>query len=78
MLGGIFSFAIRRGLRPDNPVRGIERRADGQRQRRLSEAEYAALGKALRASPSGHQIPAAATRFLALTGWRRGEMLQLK
>ncbi len=49
LLGGIFSFSIRRGLRNDNPVRGVERRADGQRSRRLSEDEYAELGNALRA-----------------------------
>jgi len=78
LLGGIFSFAIRRGLRADNPVRGVERRADGQRQRRLSETEYAALGDALRALSKDHPITTAAARFLVLTGWRRGEMLQLK
>jgi integrase len=78
LLGGIFSFAVRRGLRPDNPVRGVERRADGQRQRRLSETEYAALGKALRTFSKDQPVTTAAVRFLALTGWRRGEMLSLK
>jgi integrase len=79
LLGAIFAFAVRRGLRADNPVRGVERHADGQRNRRLSEAESAALGAALRAMPdTAWPIAVAATRFLALTGWRRGEMLALK
>jgi integrase len=79
MLGAIFSFAVRRGLRADNPVRGVERHADGQRNRRLLDAEYAALGDALRTMPETNwPIAVAATRFLAGTGWRRGEMLALK
>lgn len=79
LLGAIFAFAVRRGLRGDNPVRGVERHADGQRDRRLSEAEYAALGDALRTMPNtAWPIALAAIRFLALTGWRRGEMLALK
>jgi integrase len=78
-LGAIFAFAVRRGLRPDNPVRGVERHADGQRDRRLSEAEYAALGEALRTMPkTAWPSAVAATKFLTLTGWRRGEMLALK
>src|SRR5208282_5451683 len=49
-----------------------------QRQRRLSEFEYAALGAALRSMPeTAWPIAVAATKFLALTGWRRGEMLSL-
>ena len=78
LLGAIFSFAVRRGLSPDNPVRGVERHADGQRNRRLSDAEYAALGEALRTMPeTAWPIAVAASKFLALTGWRRGEMLAL-
>jgi integrase len=60
------------------PVRGVERRADGQRSRRLSETEYAALGNALRTLSKEQPITTAAVRFLAFTGWRRGEMLSLK
>jgi hypothetical protein len=39
---------MRKGMRPNNPVRGVIRPADGQRNRRLSDPEYAALGAALR------------------------------
>jgi integrase len=79
LLGGIFQYARRRGLRADNPVHGIERRPDGRRERRVSNAEYAALGEALRAMPATTwPLAVAAARFLALTGWRRGEMLALK
>jgi integrase len=79
LLGHIFSFAIRRGLRADNPVHGVERHAYVARSRRMSNAENAALGSALRSMPaSAWPIALAATKFLALTGWRRGEMLALK
>ena len=77
-LGAVFAFAVKRGLRADNPVRGVERHADGQRNRRLSEAEYAALGEALRTMPvTAWPVAVAATHFLVVTGWRRGEMLAL-
>jgi integrase len=79
MLGALLSFAVRRGLRPDNPVRGVARHAYEQRQRRINESEYASLGEALRTMPeTAWPIAVAATKFLALTGWRRGEMLALK
>ena len=67
LLGAIFSYAVERKLRADNPVRGIKRHKDGQRNRRLSEAEYAALGEALRTMPeTAWPIAVAATRFLPL------------
>jgi hypothetical protein len=68
-------------MRPDNPVRGVERFADGQRQRRLADAEYAAFGSALRKAERDKLVwpPAIAlSRFLLVTGWRRGEAIGLR
>jgi integrase len=80
LLGAIFTFAIDRGMRADNPVRGIQRTADGVRERRLADFEYAALGTALRRATEANQWPAsvAAIRFLTLSGWRAGEALGLR
>ena len=44
LLGAIFSYAVRRRMRSDNPVHGVMRPADGRRDRRLTDAEYEALG----------------------------------
>jgi integrase len=80
LLGAIFAYAVRQGMRADNPVRGVIRFADGERQRRLSDSEYADFGKAIRgAQEEGIWPPAIAlTEFLLLTGWRAGEALELR
>jgi integrase len=66
-------------MRTDNPVRGVPQFRDGQRERRLSQSEYRALGKALRQADKSAWPPAvAAARFLALSGWRTSEALSLK
>jgi integrase len=80
LLGGIFTYAMWHRMRPDNPVHGLTRFADGTRHRRLSDDEYAALGEALRQAKDSNIWPPAiaAAYFLALTGWRRNEALELR
>jgi integrase len=79
-LGGVFSYAVRREVRPDNPVHGVVRFADGRRERRLSDEEYGLLGEALREAEAARIWPPAigTARFLALSGWRSGEALNLR
>jgi integrase len=81
LLGGMFTYAIKHRMRPDNPVRGVQQFEDGENSMRLKDAEYLAFGKALREAEATADIwpPAiAAARFLALTGWRPGEVLALR
>ena len=79
LLGAIFTYAVRRRMRADNPVHGSQRFADTKRERRLSDEEYKSLGEALRnAEAAGIWPPAiAAAHFLTLTGWRKSEALGL-
>jgi integrase len=80
LLGAIFAYAIRRRMRPDNPVHGVMRPVDGRRERRLTDDEYKALGDSIgKGEAAGIWPPAiAVARFLALTGWRSGEALGLR
>jgi integrase len=79
LLGAIFTYAVRKDMRPDNPVRGVTLFADRKRERRLSDDEYANFGEALReAEKTLWPAAVAAARFIALTGFRRGEVLSLK
>ncbi len=79
LLGALFTYAVEHGLRDDNPAHGIRKFAENKRERRISDAEYADLGRALRAADGATWPPAVAClRFLALTGWRSGEALALR
>ncbi len=80
LLGAIFTYAVRHRMRSDNPAHGVMRPADGSRKRRLTDDEYKVLGNALCEAEAANIWPAAiaAARFLALTGWRSGEVLGLR
>ncbi|KQU05133.1 hypothetical protein ASG60_00065 [Methylobacterium sp. Leaf469] len=50
LLGGIFAFAVRKRMRIDNPVRGVQRFKDKRNERFLSGPELRQLGQALSVS----------------------------
>ena len=74
LTGAIFSYAVKRKLRTDNPCRGIETPKERRKLRRLSEAEYAQLFHAL----NGDNAAADIFRLLAVSGWRSSEARCLK
>jgi integrase len=79
LLGGIFSYAVGEGYRLDNPVRGVARPADNRREVHLDAAQYKVLGDALKcAEGKGPWQAVEAVWLLALTGCRRGEIMNLK
>ena len=73
LLGAIFSYAVKRKLVTQNPVRAVEKPKETKRNRRLSDAEYAQLG----ASLNGNMV-SDIFRLLAVTGWRSSEAKNLK
>ena len=74
LTGAIFTWAIKKKLRPDNPCRGVETPKDNKRLKRLSVAEYAQLGKALSNGNAARDV----FTLLAVTGWRSGEARLLR
>jgi integrase len=80
LLGGIFSFAIAQGLRPDNPVRGVKRYRGRKGEKFLSPAELAQLGEQLRDFDVKGANPGAIAiiRLLAFTGARKNEIAGLR
>jgi integrase len=82
LLGGIFSYAIDNGMRPDevNPVRGLKRFPDKKEERFLTPAEFGRLGDVMAAFEADGENPygLAGIRLLMLTGCRKSEILTLK
>lgn len=73
LLSKMFSLAVRWQMRPDNPVKGVERNHEERRYRYLNGDELRRLSEALAVLPS--QNVANVVRLLLLTGARRGEVL---
>lgn len=73
LLSKMFSLAVKKDWRSDNPARGVERNEENRRERVLSDDELARLTKTLDAWPD--QEAANAIRLLLYTGARRGEVL---
>jgi integrase len=80
LLGSLFSYAARIGLRTDNPVAGFEQPPARRRDRALSPEEYRSLGAALHdlAAEGANPVGIAAIRTLALTGARRNEIFTIR
>lgn len=80
VLSSVFAFAVERGIMPHNPTAGVRLQPAERRERFLSGDELARLGKALaRAERAGaHPASIAIIRLLALTGARRGEIVNLR
>jgi integrase len=74
LLGGILTYAVNEGYRPENPARGIIRPKDGTREWRLDDAGYRTLGKCLASARDEHWQPILAARAIALTGCRLDEI----
>lgn len=82
LAGGIFSFAVQEGIISTNPCQGVETGSDGTRDVIVEdEAGYVALFRAIAELEREHAIagPAGdAIRIIALTGARRGEIVNLR
>lgn len=79
LLGGIWTWAEGRGLASGvNPTRGVRKIKGDAKDRVLSAAELAALGKALREHEADYPAAVAALRLIALTGLRREEACGLR
>jgi integrase len=76
----VMQFAVDRGIRPDNPGRGIKKPPVRKMQRFLSEAELMRLGEALdqEERATGNPLVVGAIKMLALSGMRRGEVENLR
>ncbi len=79
LLGGVLTYAREIGIIETNPAHGIRKPAYQKRTRRLSEDEYRLFGELLSKAAQDEQLATAAemAKAIALTGCRRGEIINL-
>ncbi len=79
LLSAIYSYAVKKEWTDNNPCIGVEKPADAVRSRFLTAEEYRKLGDGLREAGQLGVNPTAlrAIEALALTGCRKGEILNL-
>lgn len=80
LVSTLFTFAVARGLRSDNPAKGIKKPPVRKMERFISEQEIARLARALEmeVANTDNPYPSAAIKLLLLTGARRGEITGLQ
>ncbi len=79
LLGGVWSWAERRGLvSGPNPARGVEKHKGDAKERFLNPEELARLGTVLREQEATQPAAVAALRLIAFTGLRREEACGLR
>jgi integrase len=80
LLSSMLSFAVAVDVRPENPARGVKKFKLKTHDRQLTEEELGRLGEALATlgADGVSEFAIGALRFLALTGCRRGEALNLQ
>lgn len=80
LIGGILTYAIDLGVIDHNPAHGIKKPKYKVRERRLTEGEYGILGEMLRNAEAENRFwpTTDIIRQIALTGCRRGEIINLK
>jgi integrase len=79
-LAAMLDWALRRGIVPVNPAKGVRPYKDEKRERFLTLAEVTRLGEALARAEAQGVNPAAiaAIRLLLTTGCRKAEILTLR
>ena len=79
LFGGIWTWAEKRGVVSGrNPAHGVETQRGQAKDRVLSRAELASLGKAIDAAAERYPQAASALRLIVLTGMRREEAVGLR
>ena len=80
LMSTLLTFAVTRGLRLDNPAKGIKKPPVRKLERFLSAEEISRLATALNAEThtTGNPYPSAAINLLLLTGARKGEIFGLQ